>query len=57
MTCVTASGHSHLHLSVTPPRRAHVYRFVATDANPGLLYSHKWIVESEPLEQGNWNAP
>jgi hypothetical protein len=54
---VTASGHSHLHLSVTPPRRAHVYRFVATDANPGLLYSHKWIVESEPLEQGNWNAP
>ncbi len=53
---VNAAGRSHIHLTFTPGR-AHLYRFHALDANPGLLYSHRWIVEAEPLEQANWNAP
>lgn len=53
---VTAAGRKHLHLTFLPGR-AHIYRFVATDANPGLLYTHQWITEAEPLEQSNWNAP
>jgi len=53
---VNRNGHGHQHLTFTPGR-GHVYRFVGIDDNPGLLYAHKWIVESEPLEQTNWNAP
>lgn len=53
---VNRNGHLHQHLTFTPGR-GHVYRFVGIDDNPGLLYSHKWIVEQEPLEQTNWNAP
>jgi hypothetical protein len=52
---LNASGRTHAHIAL-PPGRAHIYRFVATDANPGLLYNHKWIVEAEPLEQFHWNA-
>jgi hypothetical protein len=46
----------HRHLTFTPGR-GHIYRAWATDANPGLLYTHKWITDPEPLEQSNWNAP
>lgn len=35
--------------------RGHIYQFVATDLNNGLLYSHKWILDQEPGEQTNWN--
>lgn len=52
---VTANGRSFIHLTITPGR-AHVFRFYATDGNLGLLYSHKWLVESEPEEQAHWNA-
>lgn len=51
---VTASGRSWIHLTFGPGR-GHVYRFRATDANPGLLYSHKWHVQEEPTEQANWH--
>jgi hypothetical protein len=54
---VNRNGHLHQHLTFNPPGRGHVYRAYATDGNPGLLYAHKWIVEVEPLEQTNWNAP
>ena len=47
---------AHVHLTI-PPGRGHLYHFHATDANPGLLYGHTWIVEGEPLEQTHWNAP
>lgn len=52
---VIGNGRSFVHLTITPGR-AHIFRFSATDANPGLLYSHKWLVESEPEEQTHWNA-
>jgi len=53
---VNRNGHLHQHLTFTPGR-GHVYRFIGIDDNPGLLYSHTWIIEAEPLEQTNWNAP
>lgn len=44
-----------VHLTVQPPVRGHILRFTATDANPGLLYSHRWHADPEPSEQTNWN--
>lgn len=52
---VTASGRRYIHLTVFPVR-GHLFRFVATDANPGLLYRHEWLTTEEPREQSNWNA-
>lgn len=49
-----ANGRSYKHITL-PWGRGHIFRFHATDANPGLLYTHKWIVEAEPGEQTNWN--
>ena len=51
---VQTNGRRMAHLSFGPGR-GHVYRFVATDASPCLLYSHKWLVEQEPTETANWN--
>jgi hypothetical protein len=51
---VTANGRKVVHLTL-PWGRGHVYRFVAIDANPGLLYSHRWHLDPEPSEQTNWN--
>lgn len=53
---VQTTGRTHVHLTFTPGR-GHIYHLHAEDANPGLLYTHKWIVVEEPLEQTNWNAP
>jgi len=51
---VTATGRQMVHLSFGPGR-GHIYRFVATDDNNCLLYTHKWLVEQEPTESANWN--
>jgi hypothetical protein len=37
--------------------RGRVFRLVSTDANQGLLYGWKWIVDKEPGLQTNWNFP
>lgn len=52
---VTANGRSYRHITL-PTGRGHLFRFVATDANPGLLYGHEWLTTEEPREQANWNA-
>jgi hypothetical protein len=52
---VQANGRRVVHLTVQPPVRGHLLRFVATDANPGLLYAHRWHSDPEPSEQTNWN--
>lgn len=52
---ITANGRQLVHLTLNPPGRGHLYRFVATDANPGLLYAWKWQLAGEPSEQANWN--
>jgi hypothetical protein len=51
---ITATGRAVVHLTFGPGR-GHVYRFNALDANPGLLYGHRWHLEEEPSEQTNWN--
>src|SRR5207249_4428016 len=51
---VVAAGRKVVHLTFTPGR-GHVFRLVATDANPGLLYQHRWQLQPEPSEQANWN--
>ncbi len=51
---ITTSGRQWVHLTL-PWGRGHVFHFIATDANPGLLYKHKWWVDAEPSEQANWN--
>lgn len=51
---VTANGRRLVHVTLTPAR-GHVYRFVATDTNPGLLYAWNWMLQAEPGEQTNWN--
>ena len=53
---VNRLGRSYYHVTL-PPGRAHIYRFVAIDDNPGLLYAHKWLTDEEPGEQTHWNAP
>jgi hypothetical protein len=51
---ITTSWRQWVHLTL-PWGRGHVFHFIATDANPGLLYKHKWWVDAEPSEQANWN--
>jgi hypothetical protein len=51
---VNTSGRRVHHITL-PWGRGHVFRFVATDDNPGLLYDHRWHLEQEPSEQTNWN--
>ena len=51
---VTALGRQVVHLTL-PWGRGHVFRFVAIDPNPGLLYTHRWHLDPEPSEQTNWN--
>jgi hypothetical protein len=51
---VTANGRQWKHLTFLAGR-GHVFHFIATDANPGLLYKHKWYTDPEPSEQSNWN--
>jgi hypothetical protein len=58
---VNALGRQTLALTVntplpTPgPVRGRVFRLVSTDANQGLLYTWKFIIEKEPGLQTNWN--
>ena len=51
---VVANGRRVVHLTFTAGR-GHVFRFRAIDANPGLLYTHRWHLQEEPSEQANWN--
>ncbi len=51
---VTTTGRQVVHLTL-PWGRGHVYRFIAIDDNPGLLYQHRWHLDPEPSEQANWN--
>ncbi len=51
---VTTTSKQVVHLTL-PWGRGHVFRFRAIDANPGLLYSHRWFLQEEPSEQANWN--
>jgi hypothetical protein len=51
---VNTSGRKVHHVTL-PWGRGHVFRFVATDDNPGLLYDYKWELQQEPSEQANWN--
>lgn len=52
---VRANGRRYLHFDLTPDR-GHLFRLLATDPNPGLLYRHEWLTTEEPREQANWNA-
>lgn len=52
---VTAAGRRYLHFTLTPGR-GHLFRLLATDGAPGLLYRHEWLTTEEPREQANWNA-
>lgn len=36
--------------------RARTVRLRPTDANPGFLYSHRWIADREPFGLANWDA-
>ena len=51
---VIANGRRVVHLTL-PWGRGHVFRFLAIDDNPGLLYTHRWHLQPEPSEQANWN--
>jgi hypothetical protein len=51
---VTQNGRGVSHLTFGPGR-GHIYRFVSTDNNQGLLYNHRWHLDEEPSEQTNWN--
>lgn len=51
---VQTLGRRIVHVTL-PWGRGHLFRFVATDTNPGLLYNHRWWTEPEPTEQTNWN--
>ena len=51
---VQANGRRVVHLTL-PWGRGHVFRFIATDANVGYLFSHRWHLQEEPSEQANWN--
>jgi len=52
---VTTSGRQLVQLTLQPPGRGSVFRFRATDDNPGLLYSWTWMSDPEPGLQTNWN--
>lgn len=51
---INTNGRKVWHITL-PWGRAHVYHFIATDSNPGLLYGHRWHLDPEPSEQTNWN--
>lgn len=51
---VNTNGRKVHHITL-PWGRGHVFHLVATDANPGLLYTYRWHTENEPSEQTNWN--
>jgi hypothetical protein len=51
---VQTTGRQTVHLTL-PWGRGHVFRFVAIDEAPGLLYTHRWQLQPEPSEQTNWN--
>lgn len=51
---INTNGRKVQHLTL-PWGRGHVFRFKATDDNPGLLYDHRWHLQAEPSEQANWN--
>lgn len=53
---IATTGRQVVHLTL-PWGRGHVFRFYATDAFAGLLYSHRWHLEAEPTEQANWTSP
>lgn len=40
--------------NIVTPIRGRVVKLVATDANPGLLYSWRWIKDAEPVLMANW---
>ena len=44
-----------VHHITLPWGRGHVFRFVAIDANIGVLYDYRWHLDPEPSEQTNWN--
>ena len=51
---VNTSGRLVHHITL-PWGRGHVFRFIATDNNPGVLYDFRWHLDAEPSEQTNWN--
>lgn len=51
---VNSNGRKLVQLAFTPVRGS-IFQFVATDANPGLLYSWQWMTDPEPGTQSNWN--
>lgn len=51
---VNTNGRKVHHITL-PWGRGHVFRFVATDNNEGLLYEYRWFLQEEPSEQANWN--
>ncbi len=51
---VNTSGRRVVQLAFTPVRGSE-FRFRATDANVGLLYSWTWMTDPEPGLQWNWN--
>lgn len=51
---VNTNGRLVWHITI-PWGRGHVFRFIATDNNPGMLYGHRWQLQEEPSEQTNWN--
>lgn len=53
-TTINTFGRKVWHITL-PWGRGHVFRFVATDANPGVLYDFRWHLDPEPSEQTNWN--
>lgn len=48
------TGRRLVHVTVTPPVRGHVYRYVFTDSNTVNVFGHEWLAEREPNEQSNW---
>lgn len=53
---VTTAGRRVVHLTLTWGR-GHIFRLYATDDFVGLLFSHRWHLETEPTEQANWTSP
>ncbi len=51
---VNTNGRKVHHITL-PAGRGHVFRFVSTDSNDGLLYDYRWHLDKEPSEQANWN--
>lgn len=51
---VNTNGRLVSHITL-PWGRGHVFRFTATDDNPGVVYDFRWHLDPEPSEQTNWN--